>query len=283
MALGAVALAVALPTLLLTAFRSSDASPGATDRPRAPIAPASQRRPSFASARAQRRALQRLLRLDLPIYCAGSGGRYVALTFDDGPSPYTPELLRVLDEGGARATFFVVGANMASPKLAEYARRYAEAGVVANHTYTHPRLTDLSASDVAAEIGNAQRAIEKATGRRITLFRPPYAAQSSAISSVTRQHGLVRILWNTDSRDWTGQGWDKTADYAVRGLEPGSIILLHDTRPGTIKALRYVILPELQRRGLRSVTLPELFALDPPSVDQLRADTARGACSHQHD
>ena len=223
------------------------------------------------------------MRLGLPIYCAGSRGNYVALTFDDGPSLLTPQVHALLRSANARATFFIVGGNMVSPTFAAYARSDTRIGALGDHTWSHANLRDLGEGEVRAEIGRAKRAIVAATHAPVLLFRPPFAGQSSTVGRVTRSFGMLEILWNTDSRDWAGESWQRITDNVTAGLEPGSIILMHDTRPETVKALRYGILPELRLRGLKAVTLPELFALDPPSAEQVRADAARGACSHQHD
>ena len=274
-----------MPTLALTAFGGS---PGkrTSETARAAAWAGAKVAPHASAVRvsalAQRRAVERLIRLQLPVYCAGSRGRYVALTFDDGPSVLTPQFHALLRRAGARATFFIVGGNMPSPTLAALARKDAQVGALGDHTWSHANLKDLPEADVVAEIGRAKKAIVAATHAPVLLFRPPFAGHSATVGAVARSMGMLEILWNVDSRDWSGIDWRKITDNVAPGLEPGSIILMHDTRSETVKALRYGILPELRLRGLKAVTLPELFALDPPSEEQVRADAARGACSHQY-
>jgi peptidoglycan/xylan/chitin deacetylase (PgdA/CDA1 family) len=279
--------AIGVPTLLLSAFRG-----GASPRAVAvgwrggKLAHRTARGGALVSSARQRQAVERLIRIGLPVYCAGPTGNYVALTFDDGPSELTPQVQQLLRGAGARATFFIVGANMTSPTLAAFARGDARLGAVADHTWSHARLTDLPEEGIVAEIVRAKKAILAATHAPVLVFRPPYAAHNSTVDRVSLQYGMLPILWNTDSKDWAGDGWHQIADNVSAGLQPGSIILMHDSqsRAETIKALRASILPELKLRGLRAVTLPELFALDPPSVAQLKDDAARGACSRgQHD
>ena len=282
LAFAALVLAIAIPTLALTAFRSSGSSEAGTRGGKGWSGGKTHvRRTSgeLASAAEQRAAVGRLLELGLPIYCAGSTGHYVGLTFDDGPSEHTPQFLSVLEAAGARATFFIVGGNMVSEELARNARADTKLGALGDHTWTHANLVSLDEPGIVDQIGRAKRAIVRATHAPVLFFRPPFAARNATVAKVAAQFGLVQILWNVDSRDWTGQPADTTANIVLQGLKPGAIILMHDTRPNTIDALRYTILPTLKLRGLKAVTLPELFALDPPSTAQVRKDAAAGACS----
>jgi peptidoglycan-N-acetylglucosamine deacetylase len=276
-AFAALVAIVAVPTFLLTAFRGSDSggasegwSGGKLVRPA--LAP-------IVGAARERTAVERLVRLGLPIYCGGATGRYVALTFDDGPGPLTPQFHRLLAQFGARSTFFLVGANMRSATFRAYARESARIGALGNHTWMHTALGGLPEDRISSEVGQTQRAIADATDAPVLVFRPPFASRDSRVQRIVEAQGMAMVLWNTDSRDWAGAGWREIADNVLRGLEPGSIVLLHDTRSETLRALRNVILPELARRDLRAVTLPELFALDPPSAEQLREDASRGACA----
>jgi peptidoglycan/xylan/chitin deacetylase (PgdA/CDA1 family) len=111
-------------------------------------------------------------------------------------------------------------------------------------------------------------------GERILVWRPPFAGSTPALDRRARALGVLKILWNVDSRDALGDEHAAIARNVIRGLRPGSIILLHENRGQTLRALRR-ILPALRRRRLQAVTVPELLALDPPSDDQLRR-RARG-------
>jgi peptidoglycan/xylan/chitin deacetylase (PgdA/CDA1 family) len=286
LALAGLVIAIAVPVLVLTAFQSSGSSKAdAPSGGRWKGGKVVKKRTGagegagLVSVARQRAAVARLFKLGLPIYCAGGTGHYVALTFDDGPSEHTPGFLDVLRNAGARATFFIVGGNMVSEELASYARADTKLGALGDHTWTHANLVQLSDADVVDQIGRAKRAIKAATHAPVLFFRPPFAARNATVARVAASFGLVQILWNVDSRDWTGQPAGTTANIVLQGLKPGAIILMHDTRPNTIDALRYTILPTLKLRGLRAVTLPELFALDPPSTAQVRKDAAAGACS----
>ncbi len=211
--------------------------------------------------------IRRLASLALPIYCAGPHGDEVAFTFDDGPGPYTHYALKKLTQARERATFFVVGRSM--DFFPGWLPRELKVAALGDHTYTHPVLTRLAAPEIASEIDRTKRKIEGASGQTVYLFRPPYGAHSPTVESIAKRLGLLEILWSVDSADSLGANWVGIIRNVEAGLYPGAIILMHENRGQTIRALT-TLLPELHRRHLRSVSLPELFATDPPSSAQVR-------------
>jgi len=211
--------------------------------------------------------IRRLAQLGLPIYCAGPRGHDVAFTFDDGPGPYTHYALKKLSQAHERATFFVVGRSM--DDFPGWVNKELPVAAIGDHTYTHPVLTELSSDEVASQIERTKQKIEGATGQRVYLFRPPYGARSAMVDSVVKQLGLLEIVWSVDSADSLGANWAGIIRNVEAGLYPGAIILMHENRGQTIRALT-TLLPVLHRMHLHSVTLPELFATDPPSVAQVR-------------
>jgi peptidoglycan-N-acetylglucosamine deacetylase len=218
--------------------------------------------------RAELAAVERLASRGLPLYCGGRSKRMVALTFDDGPGPYTTLAIRKLREQHLRATFFLVGKSIrAYPGLA---RREKVVAMVGDHTMTHPFLPGLSHEAMAAEIGDAKSLIEQASGQPVALFRPPYGSRTPAIDAEAKSLGLLEVLWTVDSRDSLGANYAGIEQNVIAGLHPGSIILMHENRGQTIRALP-VIFAALGRDHLRAVTIPELVAEDPPSPAQLRA------------
>ncbi len=239
-------------------------------------------RTSSARALAQRGAaaeaaeLSRLTALGLPIYCAGPRGNMVALTFDDGPGPYTRLMLRKLHQAHDRATFFVVGRNLGLiPGITHQERAI---GAVGDHTFTHPLLTGLSLATADEEITRTKTALAQASGGPVRLFRPPYGGRNAAIDDMARRAGLLEILWTVDSADSLGANYAGIARNVIAGLRPGYIILMHENRGQTIRAMLQ-ILPALARRHLRAVSVPELLARDPPSIAQVRAG-GRGCGAH---
>jgi peptidoglycan/xylan/chitin deacetylase (PgdA/CDA1 family) len=226
------------------------------------------RRPELTLATLEQREIDRLVRLGLPLYCGGSRGRYVALTFDDGPGPYTRLVLRILDRAGARASFFLVGRNLA--RADALPREERELGAVGDHSWSHLWLPGLGVAAMDRQLAYAQAAIARASDGPVDLFRPPYGAHDRAIDAEARRLGMLEALWSVDSRDSLGAPWYRIAATVDRDARPGAVILLHENRGQTIRALRFAILPALRRLGLHPVSIPQLLALDPPTLRQLR-------------
>jgi peptidoglycan/xylan/chitin deacetylase (PgdA/CDA1 family) len=217
------------------------------------------------------RTARRLAKLGLPLYCGGHHGDEVAFTFDDGPGPYTGIALRKLRHAGERATFFVVGRNI--DRFPGDLGAELRDAAIGDHTYTHPELTALPPAMVFSEIERTAARIERVSGDRVDLFRPPYELHNATVDSIAKRLGLLETLWNVDSADSLGANYTKITTNVKAGLRPGSIILMHENRGQTIRALA-AILPALHRRHLRSVSVPELLASDPPTIAQLRAGRA---------
>jgi peptidoglycan/xylan/chitin deacetylase (PgdA/CDA1 family) len=224
---------------------------------------------SGGTAAAQLAAVRRLASYGLPLYCGGTARPMVALTFDDGPGPYTSLALRKLRKHRVPATFFIVGRNIArfSPTLLPAESRLEAVG---DHTFTHPFLPALPAAGVAGELGRTQRLIEQTTGGAVALFRPPYGARTPAIDAEAKRLRMLEVIWSVDSRDSEGADYAQIAANVDAGLRPGAIILMHENRGQTIRAMLQIF-PALARKRLQPVTLPELLAADPPSLSQLRA------------
>lgn len=170
--------------------------------------------------------------------------KYVALTFDDGPDPkYTPEILDILDEYGAKATFFEVGKEVArSPDLT---RRVHELGhSVQNHTWSHPDLRKLSSASFKRQIEKTDRSISEQTGYTPRCLRPPYGGTNSVVAKRSAALGKTLVLWTLDSRDWTRQGKAAIAQRVLSGVRNGSVILFHDgggDRSQTVAALPTIL------------------------------------------
>jgi peptidoglycan/xylan/chitin deacetylase (PgdA/CDA1 family) len=179
-----------------------------------------------------------------------AAGRRVALTFDDGPaSPFTEQILDILRQRQVTATFFVCGQNV--ERFPEILRRIqAEGHEIGNHAYSHPFFYFRSRAFMAAEIDRTQQAIEGVTGRRPTLFRPPFGVRWRGMYAVLRARGLRLVTWSDTGYDWK-YGTERIVGKTLEGLGPGSIILLHDGRrtylPGavdqssTVRALPAII------------------------------------------
>lgn len=219
----------------------------------------------------QRRAVERLVRLGYPVRCGGGRGNAIALTFDDGPGAYTSLMLLILKRRGMRGTFFLNGKSIdAYPELP---RREAARNALGNHSWSHSYLPALPRSRIDEELRSTSEAIRKTAGVRVRLFRPPYGARNSDVDQASRAQGMATILWSVDSRDSIDADVEGVWENVRAGLRPGAIVLLHENRATTIKSLLRYVLPEIRRRGLKTVTVPELMALDPPTVAQLKSGT----------
>lgn len=180
--------------------------------------------------------------------------KMVALTFDDGPNPTTtPQALAILKRYQAKATFFMIGQNIAGNESL-VKRVLKEGHEIGNHTWDHPVLTKLDLSQAQAEINQTTEALKKATGIEVKITRPPYGAINSSIQASVDQSF---ILWDIDSLDWKSHNTAAIMQ-EVKKAQPGSIILMHDIHQSTINALPTVI-QYLQAQGFTLVTVDELF------------------------
>ncbi|MFI6516826.1 polysaccharide deacetylase family protein [Spirillospora sp. NPDC050679] len=182
----------------------------------------------------------------------------VALTFDDGPGPYTARLLDDLAAAKARATFFVVGDN--ADVHADLLRREAAEGhEIGNHTQSHRDLSRLPAVKVNSDVQRTQQVVRGTVGRAPTLLRPPYGATDATVAGVARSLGLQQIMWSVDTEDWRDRDSEIVANRAVKHARPGAVILMHDIHRTTVDAVPD-ILRRLAGKGYTFVTVSDLLA-----------------------
>jgi peptidoglycan/xylan/chitin deacetylase (PgdA/CDA1 family) len=199
----------------------------------------------------------------------GAHGRDVALTFDDGPGPYTPGVLSVLERYDVQATFFAIGA-MEQYFSSSTVRELRDGDVVGDHTETHPEMALLSAHAQREELFEQIARIELLGGARPQLFRPPYGSFNATTMRELHSLHLLMVLWSVDTGDYQQPGVAVIAQRALAGAHPGAIILLHDAggdRSQTIAALPSII-EGLKARGFHLVTVPALLAEDPPPAGE---------------
>lgn len=187
-------------------------------------------------------------------------GKYVALTFDDGPSPkVTPDILMTLNEHHAKATFFMLGSQVDFyPDLAK--RVAIEGHEIGNHTLHHRDLTQLGKEQIEQQIGKSEDIITKATGQKNLLIRPPYGAYNKMVESIAKDKRESLILWSVDSMDWQSLNAQEVISTVKQNVVPNSIILLHDIHPSTAKALPE-LLSSLEDHGYTFVTISQLLSL----------------------
>jgi peptidoglycan/xylan/chitin deacetylase (PgdA/CDA1 family) len=193
-------------------------------------------------------------------------GQYIALTFDDGPnSKLTPKLLDLLAAHHIKATFFVIGQNVAEhPEIVARAAR--EGHEIGNHSWSHPSLSKISDEAVRRELQKTDDAIHSATGNRPILMRPPYGSITARQKRwINQEFGYKVITWDVDPLDWKRPGPAAVCNRIVRNTRAGSIILSHDIHPGTIDAMPATI-DQLEAKGFKFVTVSELISMALPET-----------------
>ena len=229
----------------------------------------------YISPEEQKAAVSRIAKAKAPLFCAGTK-KYAALTFDDGPSKTTPELIKLLKDEGIPATFFDLGSN-ANSNLAGL-KAHAAYGPVANHSWDHSDYTTLSTPDLKAQFNDTQDVFKTQVGQNNMFMRPPYGARNPSTEKTTQRLGYAEMLWSADSQDGLAKPWQVIAKNATDGLGPGAVILFHDGPAATLEALKRRIIPAIRKSDLTMVTLPELLVLNPPSDAQLKAGST--GCTH---
>lgn len=182
--------------------------------------------------------------------------KVVALTFDDGPSKYTKDILDILKKYDACGTFFLIG-NKVSFYGEVLREMLSEGNEIGNHSYDHKYLTRLSEEEVKDEINKTQDEIKRVTGYTPTLFRPTYGGYNNTLKSYI---DLTFVLWDVDSRDWSVKSTEGIMSNVFKDVKSGSIILFHDNHEYSVNALPSVI-KELKKQGYKFVTVSELLEL----------------------
>jgi peptidoglycan-N-acetylglucosamine deacetylase len=191
-------------------------------------------------------------------------GPYIAMTFDDGPSAtLTPKLLDLLAARHIKATFFVIGENVAEhPEIVARAAR--EGHEIGNHSWSHPNFAKMSDERVRQQLWRTDTAIQSATGTRPTLMRPPYGSITASEKRwIHDELGYDIILWDVDPYDWKRPGPAVVRNRILKETQPGSIVLSHDIHPGTIEAMPST-LDALAAKGFKFVRVSELIRMAVP-------------------
>ncbi|MBT2228052.1 polysaccharide deacetylase family protein [Nonomuraea sp. NEAU-A123] len=186
----------------------------------------------------------------------------VALTFDDGPGPYTGKLLDLLRARNMRATFFVLGEMVAADRGGHLVRRIvAEGHELGNHSWSHPPLTGLPDERLRFQLRHTNELVERVTGVRMRVMRPPYGATNHRVVAEARREGLAQILWSVDTLDWRDPVPAIVARRASKA-KAGAIVLMHDVHRTTVQAVP-TLLDVLEKRGCTPVTISELYGRTP--------------------
>ena len=222
-------------------------------------------------------AIDRLLARQPFIASGGRERREIALTFDDGPGPYTPRLLDQLRRLHAPATFFEIG-FMIRYFHASLSRELAIGDVIGDHTETHPPMALLSPAAQQEQILDQTEWLHKYRAPFPRLWRPPYGSYDAATLQILHRLHMLMVLWTVYTDDYLRPGVSVIVHRALAGARPGAIILMHDAggnRTQTIAALPLIV-HALRTRGYRLVTIPQLILNDPPHGTQTLPTILRG-------
>lgn len=177
----------------------------------------------------------------------------IALTFDDGPSIYTEELLDGLKARGVKATFFVIGESAeVYPEIVT--REAAEGHIVGNHTYHHVEITKLSVAAAREEIEKTNNILEKLTQKKTEYVRPPFGVWEDELEDLE----MMSVMWTIDPLDWTTKNTNEIVNKVVTKAKENDIILLHDCYKSSVQAALRII-DILQSEGFEFVTVDQLF------------------------
>ena len=201
-------------------------------------------------------------------------GPYIAMTFDDGPSAtLTPKLLDILAAHHMKVTFFVLGEMVAEhPDI--LARAAREGHEIASHSWSHPNLAKMSQENVRSQLQRTDDEIKTATGKRPTLFRPPYGSITERQKRwIHDEFGYNIILWDVDPLDWKRPGPAVVRSRILKETRPGSIVLSHDIHPGTIEAMPSTF-DQLEAKGFKFVTVSELIGMATPVTPHPKLEPA---------
>lgn len=248
-------LATPLPTLELVPTQTPTTKPEATEAPAKTPTPTSASTPLPTEE----------IKTSAPT--ASDGKKYIALTFDDGPSTRaTSRILDALEKNHAKATFFVVGMSDPPNKDSESLRAKKDAMMqravslgceIGNHTMEHKHLPRLSESEIRKQVEGVNEIVRNATGTTTKLVRPPYGDKSQIVYDAV---DYPLILWSIDTLDWDTRNADKTYDAVVKNARDGDIVLMHDLYTTTADAAERII-PRLIKDGFTLVTVSELFKI----------------------
>lgn len=189
------------------------------------------------------------------VYEPNKESKMIAMTFDDGPGPYTADLLNILEENGAKATFFMLGQRIDEEGGKNIEKMKALGCELGNHSYSHPNLMNMDTDQIKEQFKRTDDLIAQyASGDVATVARTPFGAQDS---DVTMAVNKPCIYWNLDTEDWSTRDVESDIESVLNNVSDGDIVLMHDIWPETVESCKTII-PKLIEQGYQLVTVSEL-------------------------
>lgn len=186
-------------------------------------------------------------------YVVDLNKKLVALTFDDGPGPYTKEIVKKLKNNNAKATFFVLGQRVSMfSDVLKYT--YDNGCEIGNHSFDHTILSYVGSSEIKSQMSKTDSAIKNVVGITPALMRPPGGGVNSTVQKYV---GKPIIYWSIDTLDWKTRSKSETVNCVMNNVKDGSIVLMHDIHEPT-KDAALELIPKLKNKGYELVTVSEL-------------------------
>jgi peptidoglycan/xylan/chitin deacetylase (PgdA/CDA1 family) len=235
---------------------------------------------SFSSAQqvALNAGIDRTLAYTPLVRFAGAQHRELALTFDDGPGPFTPQVLSILEHESVPGTFFQVG-SLEKDFHASTSEMVSRGFVIGDHTESHAPMSHLSPAEQQAQLLQQISAAGAYNAPFPRLFRPPYGYWNSSTLALLRSNRMLMVLWTVDTNDYRRLGVSAIVNSVLSGAQPGAIVLMHDgggDRSETVAALPTII-SRLRARGYKLVSVPQLLLDNPaPANQQISASQGGG-------
>jgi len=192
-------------------------------------------------------------KIDIPSRIIDPNDKIIALTFDDGPSIYTEEIIEYLHDNDCVATFFILG-NKVEMYTDTIKKSISYGNEIGNHSYNHKWLAKLKEEEMLEQINKTQNIITEKIGYTPTLLRPSYGSTNKTMKEKV---DLEIILWNVDTMDWKYKSVNKIVSRATKNLKDGNIILMHDTYKRTLEAVKKIV-PILKKNNYTCVTISEM-------------------------
>jgi peptidoglycan/xylan/chitin deacetylase (PgdA/CDA1 family) len=250
------------------AHRSANLAPGFFARIQT-LAGTGQGSFTAAEKAAENDAIDRTLAVMPYVRVAGAQHKEIALTFDDGPGPYTPQVLSVLERKNAPATFFEVGVEERYFH-ASTSQIVADGYPIGDHTEAHAPMSKLSPADQQSQLVQQISAMGAYGATFPRMFRPPYGLFNAATLKLLKKYRMLMVLWTIDTSDYRQPGVSAIVNSVLSAARPGAIVLMHDAggaRAETVTALPRII-SGLRARGYKLVTVPRLLLDNPAPANQ---------------
>jgi polysaccharide deacetylase family sporulation protein PdaB len=202
----------------------------------------------------------------LPIYSVERDDKVISISFDCAwGTDHTDDILNALRVGEVQATFFMV--EFWTEKYPEYVKKINDAGhEIGTHSATHSYMSKQNAEEIKLELSSSSQAIEKITGKKVELFRPPYGDYDDELIKTASEEGYYSIQWDTDSLDWKDLSATDIAMRVINGAKSGSIILMHNNGLHTAEAVP-IIISTLKNKGYTFVPIGELIYREGYTID----------------